>query len=430
MSTATYSGIDLFSGDLPSKEELFKLHDIVNSSGAKKMSFADQTAQAAQNGNKLEAGIGFAILGEDKASIENLEAAKDCVEKDMYLAWTYRKSQNYEKAIAHAEKAAKAIDSLEANLEIVAILRDWKEFEKAEKELAKHKELENVSASYHYEKARLLDAQGDYQSAIENYETAIELDPDHHRAMFFLAVACDLRGDEEAAMDYYKQLLTKKPVYVSALLNLAVLYEDREDYDHAMACISTVLKHHPDHPRATLFKKDIASSQTMVYDEEKEKRLGKKNKILEIPISDFELSVRSRNCLRKMNIHTLGDLARISENELLSYKNFGETSLKEIRAIMESKGLKLGSSVEDGKSDIDTDEFPDVEKEILTKPVTELELSVRARKAVERLGIRVIGELTRRTEAELLGCKNFGVTSLNEIKQALKKFGLELRKLS
>jgi DNA-directed RNA polymerase subunit alpha len=45
------------------------------------------------------------------------------------------------------------------------------------------------------------------------------------------------------------------------------------------------------------------------------------------------------------------------------------------------------------------------------------------------LNINSLGELASRTEDELLGCKNFGHTSLNEIKQQLASFGLGLRKL-
>ena len=56
------------------------------------------------------------------------------------------------------------------------------------------------------------------------------------------------------------------------------------------------------------------------------------------PITDFELSVRSRNCLKKMNIRSLGDLLKTTEQELLSYKNFGETSLNEIKALLDAKG--------------------------------------------------------------------------------------------
>jgi DNA-directed RNA polymerase subunit alpha len=58
-----------------------------------------------------------------------------------------------------------------------------------------------------------------------------------------------------------------------------------------------------------------------------------------------------------------------------------------------------------------------------------MELSVRARRALARLNIQTLGELINKTEAELLGCKNFGVTSLNEIKERLTSYGLGLRKL-
>ena len=51
-----------------------------------------------------------------------------------------------------------------------------------------------------------------------------------------------------------------------------------------------------------------------------------------------------------MNIKSLGDLLRTTEQELLSYKNFGETSLNEIKALLAQKGLRLGQAAEDGKA--------------------------------------------------------------------------------
>ena len=68
-------------------------------------------------------------------------------------------------------------------------------------------------------------------------------------------------------------------------------------------------------------------------------------------------------------------------------------------------------------------------EDLLDKPVDDLQLSVRARKCLENLNLRLISELTRKTEAELLGVKNFGLTSLNEIKKALANLGLSLRSL-
>ena len=137
-----------------------------------------------------------------------------------------------------------------------------------------------------------------------------------------------------------------------------------------------------------------------------------------------------------MNIRSLGDLLKTSEQELLSYKNFGETSLNEIKALLASKGLRLGQAAEDGKGGAAaaaTRRAPvvagNVSPDVLGKSVADLELSVRSRKALQRLNINSLAELASRTEDELLGCKNFGQTSLNEIKQQLASFGMGLRKL-
>ncbi len=71
----------------------------------------------------------------------------------------------------------------------------------------------------------------------------------------------------------------------------------------------------------------------------------------------------------------------------------------------------------------------DQEEGLKSKPVDDLRLSVRARKCLQKLNIRSIGEITSKTDAELLGCKNFGVTSLNEVRIALTDLGLSLRSL-
>src|SRR5260370_31631466 len=86
----------------------------------------------------------------------------------------------------------------------------------------------------------------------------------------------------------------------------------------------------------------------MHYKTDEEHEYNRFSQVLEIPVTDFELSVRSRNCLKKMNIRTLGDLTRVNEQQLLSSKNFGETSLSEIKEMLTSKGLRLGQSLEEG----------------------------------------------------------------------------------
>ena len=151
-------------------------------------------------------------------------------------------------------------------------------------------------------------------------------------------------------------------------------------------------------------------------------------------MTDFELSVRARNCLKKMQIRTLGDLLKITEAELLSYKNFGETSLTEIKEMLSARGPRLGQGLEGGayarvRKDIIDQLRGKASDAVLNKPISSLELSVRARKALQLLNISSVGELAARTEAELMGVKNFGTTSLDEIKKKLGDFGLSLRAL-
>ena len=168
----------------------------------------------------------------------------------------------------------------------------------------------------------------------------------------------------------------------------------------------------------------------MFYDEETQKRNDRLAQILNVPLSDFELSVRSRNCLQKMGIRTLGDLTRTSEAELLASKNFGETSLVEIRDMLRSKGLELGQFAHERlepEPSIDLTTLPADAQAILDRPIADLNLSVRARKCMVRLGLNSIGELLRKTGDDLLECKNFGVTSLNEVREKLTIMGLKLR---
>jgi len=273
--------------------------------------------------------------------------------------------------------------------------------------------------------------EGNHEKAIEFYERALNENPDHEVACFNLAVMYDRRADDAKAIELYERICTSPPVHLNALLNLAVLYEDNNHYDEAHRCLDAVLKTDPNHARARMYMTDVESARSMYYDED-DRKGDARNRVLEIPITDFELSVRSRNCLKKMNIRSLGDLLKTTEQELLSYKNFGETSLNEIKALLAQKGLRLGQSA-DGEKPAFTRTTPvaveNVSPETLGKTVGDLELSVRSRKALQRLNINTIGELASRTEAELLGCKNFGQTSLNEIKQQLASFGMGLRKL-
>ncbi len=217
---------------------------------------------------------------------------------------------------------------------------------------------------------------------------------------------------------------------MGALLNLGVLYEDRIQYEKALGCYQRILESYPNHPRARLYLKDVNASRDMYYDEDEKRKRDRLSQVLNVPVTDFELSVRSRNCLQKMGVMTLGDLAKTTEADLLASKNFGETSLVEIREMMEAKGLSLGMLAKEAIAPEPVYEpeivSPD-EQAMLDRPIADLNLSVRARKCMVRLGINTVGELLRRTGDDLLECKNFGVTSLNEVREKLTAKGMKLR---
>jgi DNA-directed RNA polymerase subunit alpha len=248
--------------------------------------------------------------------------------------------------------------------------------------------------------------------------------------LFGLALENDRHGNDEAALNLYERSVARFPAHVGSLLNLGILYEDRQQFERAHQCYQRVLETFPNHPRARLYVKDVSAARDMFFDEDAQRRRDRLGQVLNIPVTDFELSVRSRNCLQKMGINTLGDLARATEAELLASKNFGETSLVEIKEMMTSKGLSLGmlaTEVREPEPVFEPEFVTPDEQAILDRPISELNLSVRARKCMIRLGLNTIGELLRKTGDDLLECKNFGVTSLNEVREKLQIKGLKLR---
>ena len=63
---------------------------------------------------------------------------------------------------------------------------------------------------------------------------------------------------------------------------------------------------------------------------------------LNMSLAELELSVRATNCLESEGITTVRDLVMRSDEELLEVRNFGETTLKEVKAKLEERGLQLG----------------------------------------------------------------------------------------
>jgi DNA-directed RNA polymerase subunit alpha len=95
--------------------------------------------------------------------------------------------------------------------------------------------------------------------------------------------------------------------------------------------------------------------------------------------------------------------ARILQDQLAIFVNFEETA--ETAEAAEERHPSLNEN--------------------LFRSVAELELSVRSANCLQNAGIKYIGELVQKTEAEMLKTKNFGRKSLNEIKEILREMGLD-----
>jgi len=67
---------------------------------------------------------------------------------------------------------------------------------------------------------------------------------------------------------------------------------------------------------------------------------------LAMPMASLELSVRAANCLEAENIMTVGQLVRLSEEDLLNIRSFGKTSLREIKRKLADLGLSIGMDLE------------------------------------------------------------------------------------
>lgn len=374
----------------------------------------------------LAAGISFWILGnyakaaEILGSVDNKDAA-------YFRGLCLIRTKSYQEAIAAFAKAAKAgQDQFACAIGEIEALRLSGKRDAA---LAKIKELQKShdgDAELHYQLGCCLADAFEINSAIAEFERAVELDPDHVDALFRLGYCCDLRGSDDKALECYERAEAIKPAHANVLLNLGLIYEDKGDYERALDLFERVSAADPFNECAKMYVKDVESSMDMFYDEATERKQHRTAALMRIPLSEFELSARCRACLDKMNVKNLGDLARLDEEDIAGSRNFGETSLSELRALLESKGLHFGMGRPESSRSASSG-FQPTESTLLLKSVNDLDLSIRSLKCVKSVGCETVGDLAQKSEKELLKCANFGQTSLMEIKNKLASIGISLK---
>jgi DNA-directed RNA polymerase subunit alpha len=109
--------------------------------------------------------------------------------------------------------------------------------------------------------------------------------------------------------------------------------------EQAVSLAATLLKDH-----LGIF---IQAEEGLGEGAEAQEELAGLDALLAKQIDELDLSVRSANSLKNANIHTLRDLVRRSEKDMLETKNFGKKSLEEVQEVLDKLGLSLGMDVPD-----------------------------------------------------------------------------------
>jgi len=420
----------LLSKEEMTREDVRRLRALALSGRSYRESVEGQVEELRAGDDKVKLAAALLALGRFEEAKDVAGSVKDVAEVRFISGLCLKAMGDKEGALAAfeeiLEKDSKALDVM---LEIGDLKRESGDVAEALKIADKVLKKDEKNADAHVLKGYCHETEDELEEAAEEYERALKLDQCNAAAAFRAGYLMSLRGEDDEAIEYYEKCISCGPSFLNAHLNLGVLYEDAEEYDKAIGRYERALELDPGNPRALLFLKDAVASLDMYYDEEREKRADRRNKIMQTPLSEFELSIRSRNCLEKMNLRTLGDLMRTTEQDLLNYKNFGETSLKEIKDLLGRKGLRLGQEVEESEVERVRQALTGEREsdERLSRPVSSLDLSVRSRRCMDTLGVSTVGELIQKTPQELMSCKNFGQTSLDEVKRKLGEVGLALR---
>lgn len=118
-------------------------------------------------------------------------------------------------------------------------------------------------------------------------------------------------------------------------LSLEIWTDGTVKPEDALAEASKIAKDH-----FTIFinfdEDDIVGDEDVDEEEERIKQL------LETPVEELELSVRSSNCLKNANIRSIGDLTARTEEDIAKTRNFGKKSLQEIKEKLNEWNLSLG----------------------------------------------------------------------------------------
>jgi hypothetical protein len=170
--------------------------------------------------------------------------------------------------------------------------------------------------------------------------------------------------------------------------------------------------------------------------------------ILQTSLERVDLSTRTSNCCAVAGILTLGQMSQLSSVQIMRWRNAGRKTLREIREVLGSVGLKLTDdnrptgkpneqfllelaspileTAQRQQPTIYLETAPPVTLKNLVFPLNKLPLSVRAKNLSVRLEARYVGEIAQLSADEILAVSNAGKRTLQEFEGLLAEYGLEL----
>lgn len=157
-------------------------------------------------------------------------------------------------------------------------------------------------------------------------------------------------------------------------------------------------------------------------------RLDFPPEVAALPIIHLNLSDRTNNMLRRWNIHTIGQIATQSDKDLLMIRNFGVTSLREVRDALlnTSQEMLLGIAALQERQRLIT-EFPALSNhldDIKNFPLRFLNLNIRTSNALWQVNIYTLGDLLQLYKPNLFEIRNMGVKAIEEIETVLQSIDI------
>ena len=169
----------------------------------------------------------------------------------------------------------------------------------------------------------------------------------------------------------------------------------------------------------------IAHSDVIIsFFEERAKRIKEiLPNVQDAPIESLGLGTRATNALRRGGIHTVGALIQMSQKDIFELRNVGVLSREEItkaiESIVQSGKIVYHEREEESKTIIETapesSRLSELLPEIESIRLDDVPFSVRARSALKRANIQTADELVQMSEKDIMGLRNVGAQTRDEI---------------